>query len=47
MPAAVRVNRDHLRMELGRPPTREEVRARQRVRVRKAVAELSSRVGRS
>ena len=45
--AAVRVNRDHLRMELGRPPTREEVRARQRVRVRKAVAELSSRVGRS
>ncbi|WP_210438919.1 nucleotidyltransferase family protein [Nocardioides xinjiangensis] len=45
--AAMRVNRDHLRMELGRPPTREDVRARQRLRVKKAVAELSDRIGRS
>jgi hypothetical protein len=45
--AAMRVNRDHLRMELGRPPTREDVRARQRVRVRKAASELSKRMGRS
>ncbi|MDZ5660805.1 nucleotidyltransferase family protein [Nocardioides sp. S-58] len=45
--AAMRVNRDHLRMELGRPPTRDEVRARQRVRVRKAVDEVSRRVRRA
>ncbi|WP_210649306.1 nucleotidyltransferase family protein [Nocardioides sp. SYSU D00065] len=44
--AALRVNRDHLRMELGRPPTREEVRARQRLRVRRATDELASRVRR-
>ncbi|GAA1439170.1 hypothetical protein GCM10009641_46220 [Mycobacterium cookii] len=45
--AAMRVNRDHLRMELGRAPTRTEVRARQRLRVRRAVTELSSRVRRT
>lgn len=45
--AAMRVNQDHLRMELGRPPTREDLRERQRLRVRKAVAELSSRVRRT
>jgi hypothetical protein len=45
--AATRVNRDHLRMELGRPPTPEEIKARQRLRVRKAVDELSKRVRRS
>ncbi|MCW2738230.1 nucleotidyltransferase family protein [Nocardioides sp.] len=45
--AAMRVNRDHLRMELGRPPTREEVRARQGQRLRKAAQELSKRVKRS
>ncbi|GAA5108089.1 hypothetical protein GCM10023339_06730 [Alloalcanivorax gelatiniphagus] len=44
--AAMRVNQDHLRMELGRPPTREEVRTRQRERVRKAASELSKRMGR-
>jgi hypothetical protein len=41
--AATRVNRDHLRMELGRTPTRDEVRERQRLRVRKALAEVSGR----
>jgi hypothetical protein len=41
--AATRVNRDHLRMELGRVPTRDEVRERQRLRVRRAFAEVSSR----
>lgn len=45
--AAMRVNRDHLRMELGRPPTREDVRARQALRLRKAAAELSKRVKRA
>ncbi|QSR32817.1 hypothetical protein CFI00_20410 [Nocardioides sp. S5] len=45
--AAMRVNRDHLRMELGRAPTRTEVRARQRLRVRRAVTELSSRMRRT
>ncbi|PKH37673.1 Uncharacterised nucleotidyltransferase [Nocardioides alpinus] len=45
--SAMRVNRDHLRMELGRPPTRQEVRARQVKRVRRAVGELSERVRRS
>lgn len=44
--AALRVNQDHLRMELGRPPTREDVRARQRVRVRRAVGEVASRLRR-
>lgn len=44
--AALRVNQDHLRMELGRPPTREEVRARQRLRVRRAAEELTRRVRR-
>jgi hypothetical protein len=42
--AAARVNRDHLRMELGHVPTREEVRERQRLRVRRAFAEVSGRV---
>ena len=45
--SAMRVNRDHLRMELGRPPTREEVRARQGQRLRKAADELSKRMRRS
>lgn len=45
--AALRVNRDHLGMELGRPPTREEVRERQRLRLRRAVDELGKRVRRS
>ncbi|MBS2936436.1 nucleotidyltransferase family protein [Nocardioides sp. J2M5] len=44
--AALRVNQDHLRMELGRPPTRDEVRARQRLRVRRAADELTRRVRR-
>ncbi|WP_207208218.1 nucleotidyltransferase family protein [Nocardioides glacieisoli] len=44
--SALRVNRDHLRMELGHPPTRQEVRARQLRRLRRAVDELSRRVGR-
>ncbi|MCF6376266.1 nucleotidyltransferase family protein [Nocardioides KLBMP 9356] len=41
--SALRVNRDHLRMELGHPPTRQEVRARQVRRLRRAVGELSRR----
>ena len=41
---AMRVNRDHLRMELGRPPTRAEVRTRQLHRVRRATAEVVRRV---
>jgi len=45
--AVLQVNRDHLRMELGRPPTRAEVRDRQRLRVRRAVDELAKRVRRS
>ena len=45
--AAMRVNRDHLRMELGRTPTRTEVRARQRLRVRRAATELRKRVRRT
>ncbi|GAA1916794.1 nucleotidyltransferase family protein [Nocardioides hwasunensis] len=45
--AAMRVNQDHLRMELGRPPTREEVRAKQRERWRKAAGEVEARVRRS
>lgn len=45
--AAMRVNTDHLRMELGRPPTRTDIRARRRLRLRRALTELSSRVRRS
>jgi len=45
--SALRVNRDHLRMELGRPPTRQEVRERQVLRLRRAGRELSARVRRS
>lgn len=37
--AAMRVNRDHLRMELGHQPSRSEVARRQGVRVRRAVAD--------
>ena len=44
--SAFRVNRDHLRMELGRPPTRREVRVRQARRLRRAVDELLRRSGR-
>jgi hypothetical protein len=42
--AALRVNQDHLRMELGRPPTKEEIRAKSRERWRKASDELRTRV---
>ena len=45
--AAMRVNRDHLRMELGRPPTRQEVRARQLLRFKRAAREISQRARRS
>ncbi|MDR7252120.1 putative nucleotidyltransferase [Nocardioides sp. BE266] len=45
--AAFRVNQDHLRMELGRPPTKAEIRERQRVRLRRAADELVKRVKRS
>ena len=45
--AAMRVNRDHLRMELGRAPTRSDIRARQRLRLRRAAGELGSRMRRS
>ncbi|SEB68298.1 Uncharacterised nucleotidyltransferase [Nocardioides exalbidus] len=41
--AAMRVNQDHLRMELGRPPTKEEIRAKQRERLQKARDEVRSR----
>ena len=44
--SALRVNRDHLRMELGRPPTPREVRSRQVLRLRRAVGELMRRSGR-
>lgn len=44
--AAMRVNRDHLRMELGHEPTRSDLRARQRLRLRRAAGELTSRVRR-
>jgi hypothetical protein len=44
--AAMRVNQDHLRMELGRPPTREEIRAKQRERLQKLRTEVRARVGR-
>jgi hypothetical protein len=39
----VRVNRDSLAIELGRQPTREDVRRRQRERLQRAVADLRSR----
>ena len=45
--SAFRVNRDHLRMELGRQPTRQEVRARQVRRVRRAFGEITRRGGRA
>jgi hypothetical protein len=45
--AAMRVNRDHLRMELGHAPTRSDIRARQRLRLRRAAGELGSRMRRS
>ena len=44
--SALRVNRDHLRMELGRTPTRREVRARQARRIRRVIAEIPRRAGR-
>lgn len=44
--SAVRVNRDHLRLELGRPPTPRDVRARQLRRLRRAAGELSQRLRR-
>lgn len=43
---AMRVNRDHLRMELGRPPTPREVRARQARRIRRVISEIPRRTGR-
>lgn len=42
--SSLRVNRDHLGMELGRPPTRRELRQRQLLRVRRAGAELRSKL---
>lgn len=38
-----RVNRDHLRLELGREPTRRDVRRRQRERLQRAATELRIR----
>lgn len=40
----VRVNRDHLRLELGREPTRADVRRRQLERLRRATSDLRSRL---
>lgn len=45
--SAMRVNRDHLRMDLGRPPTRSEIRQRQGLRMRRAWRELAQQVRRS
>ena len=42
-----RVNRDHLRMELGHAPTRQELRRRQLLRIRRAARELTERRRRS
>ena len=42
--AATRVNLDHLRMELGRAPTQQEVRDRQRLRLRRATREVARRL---
>jgi hypothetical protein len=39
-----RVSRDHLRLELGREPTRRDVRRRQRERLRRAATELRTRL---
>ncbi len=44
--SALRVNRDHLRMELGHAPTRREVRARQLRRLRRAIDDVARRTGR-
>jgi hypothetical protein len=44
--SALRVNRDHLRMELGRAPTRRDVRVRQARRIRRVLAEIPRRTGR-
>ena len=44
---AFRVNRDHLRMELGRPPTRRDLRQRQLLRLRRAAREVTVRMRRS
>jgi len=41
----LRVNRDHLRMELGHAPTRQDLRRRQAVRLRRAAREIA-RLGR-
>ncbi len=41
-----RVNQDHLRMELGRPPTRADMRTRQLLRVRRAAREVAQRLRR-
>ncbi len=42
---SLRVNRDHLGLELGRPPTRGEVRHRQRLRLQRAWAEARALLG--
>ena len=44
--SAMRVNRDHLRMELGRPPTRRDVRTRQARRIRHVLTEITARTRR-
>ena len=43
--SSFRVNRDHLGMELGRTPTRRDLRERQLRRVRRAAEELRARLG--
>ncbi|WP_133176439.1 nucleotidyltransferase family protein [Nocardioides currus] len=43
--ASFRVNRDHLGMELGRTPTRRDLRERQLLRVRRAARELRGLLG--
>lgn len=43
--SSLRVNRDHLGMELGRPPTRSDLRQRQLLRLQRAAAEVRSIIG--
>lgn len=42
---SVRVNRDHLGLELGRPPTRSEIRQRQWLRLHRAWTEVKALLG--
>lgn len=43
--SSFRVNRDHLGMELGRTPTRRDLRGRQLLRIRRAANELRTKLG--